>query len=74
MAGPQREAALKAIAQFQVNERHPGLHFEKLAGYRALFSIRMGRGWRILLRREQDDAGDLYAIEDIGPHDVYRRF
>lgn len=63
----------KALEQFMANPRHPGLHFEKLGGGGAFHSIRASRGYRILMRREQDAAGELFALIDVGPHDIYRR-
>jgi hypothetical protein len=36
-----------------------------------LYSVRIDRNHRIILRRTE--APDTFEIEDIGPHDVYRR-
>jgi hypothetical protein len=46
------------------------MRFERLAGWDAMFSIRVTRGYRILLMRETDG---VFAVVDIGSHEVYRR-
>jgi hypothetical protein len=58
------------LERFIDNPRHPGLHFEKLRGGGDLHSIRTTRGYRILMRRESDSAGELFALVDVGPHDI----
>ena len=55
------------------NPDRPGLNFEKLAGWDNTYSIRVSKAYRILLRREADDAGEFFAAADIGTHQVYRR-
>jgi plasmid maintenance system killer protein len=47
------------------------LNLEPIAG--EMYSIRVNRNFRILLRKRQDDSGVCYAAEDIGGHDIYRR-
>jgi plasmid maintenance system killer protein len=66
-----RRDALSALNAFAADSTARGLHFEKLRGFRTLYSIRIDRNHRIILRRT--DAPDTFEIEDIGPHDVYRR-
>jgi hypothetical protein len=68
---PVRRDALATLAAFDVDSAARGLHFEKLRGFQTLYSIRIDRNHRIILRRTE--VPDTFEIEDIGPHDVYRR-
>lgn len=72
MDRPLREAALKAIQKFEINHRLPGLNLEKLAGRDDSWTIRINAGHRILLSRGQDEQGEVWFLEDVGPHDSYR--
>ena len=65
--------ASKALVKFLANPKSPGLHFERLKGREGYFSIRASLQYRILLRQERDDDGALFAVVDIGTHQVYRR-
>lgn len=68
-----RQASCRAaLKRFQQNSRHPGLNFEKLRGRDGTYSIRMDRGWRIVLLQRTDEAGVFWEIDAIGPHDIYR--
>jgi plasmid maintenance system killer protein len=51
----------------------PGLNFERLAGWDDIYSMRVTRNYRILLKRETDEAGEFFIAVDIGTHQVYRR-
>lgn len=42
-------------------------------GWEDTYSIRVNRQYRILLVRESDEAGELFAAVDIGTHQIYRR-
>ena len=69
-----RQRAAEALERFQVNPYHPGLNFEKLRGWDDLYSIRISRGFRILLRRVAvAGGGEYYAAFRMGPHDIYDR-
>lgn len=61
-------AVEQALERFVENERHPGLHFEKLSGTPDVFTIRINRGDRIFLRRRTDAVGTIYDVMDIGSH------
>jgi plasmid maintenance system killer protein len=65
-----RERAAEALERFMIEPGQPGLHFERLAGWDSMYSIRVTRGYRILLMREADG---VFAAVDIGSHEVYRR-
>ena len=67
----KRAAAEKALNTFLIDPRSPGLHFEKLPGYRDLHTIRVDVGFGIFLRSTAES--DLYEIVDAGPHDRYKR-
>jgi plasmid maintenance system killer protein len=68
-----KKAAANALTKFMTNPQHPGLNFERLAGWEDTYSVRVNRQYRILLIREVDEAGELFAIVDIGTHQIYRR-
>jgi mRNA-degrading endonuclease RelE of RelBE toxin-antitoxin system len=69
-----RKRADRALEKFLENPQRKGLRFERLVGWPDYFSIRVSRSYRILLRREHDDDGELFAAVDVGSHDdVYRR-
>ena len=68
-----QDRALKTISKFERMPGLPGLELEKLGGFQNLWSIRVSQGDRILLSKGVDEEGELWTLEDIGPHDVYRR-
>ena len=68
---PLRREAFAALEAFCADSTSRGLNFEKLRGFDTLYSIRINRNYRIILRRTQDV--DTFVIMDLGPHDVYRR-
>ena len=54
--------------------KRPGLRFERLEHWENYYTIRINPGYRILLRRETDNEGEIYAAVDAGPHErIYRR-
>jgi mRNA-degrading endonuclease RelE of RelBE toxin-antitoxin system len=68
-----RLQAGKALSTFMEAPDRPGLNFERLPGWDNAYSIRVTRSYRILLKREADEAGELFAAVDIGTHRIYRR-
>ena len=65
------EAARRALAKFIEAPLRPGLNFEKLRNLsQDYWSIRSGKGDRILLKRISDD--EFEAI-DVGTQDIYDR-
>ncbi len=68
-----RLQAGKALSTFMETPDRPGLNFERLPGWDDTYSIRVTRSYRILLKREADEAGELFAAVDIGTHQIYRR-
>lgn len=65
------KAARRALAKFLAEPLLPGLNFEKLRTVSAdYWSIRSGKGDRILLKRLADDQ---FEAVDVGTHDVYDR-
>ena len=66
-----REAAARALQKLLENPASRGLNLEPLAG--EMYSIRVNRSFRILLRKRQDGAEVCYTAEDVGSHDIYRR-
>lgn len=39
-----------------------------------LWECRAGGQNRFILRRESDDKGHYFIVEDVGPHDIYRKY
>ena len=72
MNAQQRDRANRALKLFIESPRHPSLNFEKLAGRENLYSIRLSRGDRAILRRAHDEVGEVFELLLIGPHDTYR--
>jgi len=68
-----RLQAGKALTTFMEAPDRPGLNFERLPGWDDTYSIRVTRSYRILLKREADDAGEFFLAVDIGTHQIYRR-
>jgi mRNA-degrading endonuclease RelE of RelBE toxin-antitoxin system len=68
-----RFKARAALETFIDDPGRPGLNFERLSGWDNAYSIRVTAEYRILLIRENDDAGPLFAAVDIGTHRIYRR-
>ena len=68
-----RKAAAQALVKLVENPRSRGLNLERLSGWEDTYSIRVNRQYRILLVREVDAAGELFAVVDIGTHQIYRR-
>ena len=71
---PELQArADRTLEKFLEDPKRPGLNLKSLSGAPGYFSIRVSRGYRILLRREEGRTGEVFAAVDVGPHDVYRR-
>ena len=68
-----RQRSNAALLKFLENPRSPGLNFEKLRDRADYYSIRVNLQYRILLRLEADREGELFAVVDVGTHQVYRR-
>lgn len=66
-----RQRAAEAFRRFEQSPRHPALNFERLRGLDNLYSIRISRSHRAILRRVEGTA-DTYELHDVGPHDIYR--
>jgi plasmid maintenance system killer protein len=65
-----RRDAIATLNRFADDSGNPGLNFEKLRGPLDLYSIRINRNFRIILRRTA--AKDTFEVWRIGPHDIYR--
>jgi hypothetical protein len=53
----------------------PGnLNFKPMEGHETLWECRAGGQYRFILRRTSDADGDLFIVEDIGPHDIYKKY
>jgi hypothetical protein len=59
--------ARKAYRLWRDNPFHPSLHFKQIHGHEALYSVRVGLGWRALGLRE----GDTITWFWIGSHADY---
>ena len=64
-----RRLADRAYAAWLADPWHSSLHFKKLAGHEALWSVRVGRQHRALAKRD----GELVVWVWIGHHSEYDR-
>lgn len=64
------KSAQQVVVKFQKEPALPSLKYRPLKGTPRHFIINSVGGDRIILRK---DAADLYAVVDVGPHDIYRR-
>ena len=62
-----KRAARKNYRLWKANPNHPGLQFKQIHTAEALYSVRVGRGWRALGLRE----GDAIYWFWIGSHAEY---
>ena len=70
----EKRLANSSLKKFAEDSTRPGLNFEPVAGRADYFTIRVNKPLRILLRREEDKDGELFAAVGIGSHNtVYRR-
>jgi hypothetical protein len=57
--------------------RHPppsNLRLRPMEGHNGiLWECQAGGQNRFILRRTKDEVGDLFIVEDVGPHDIYKR-
>lgn len=66
-----REVARKNYKLWLQNPAHPGLQFKRVHNTEPLYSVRVGRGWRVL--GLLDAATDTMTWFWIGSHDEYDR-
>ncbi len=60
--------AYAAYRLFKLDPYHPGLHFKQVSATQPLYSVRIGKGYRALGLREEDD---LIVWLWIGSHAEY---
>lgn len=72
LAPDMQKRTHKALEKFRTNPGLPGLNFEKLRGQASIYSIRVTRRFRVLLKRETDKEGELFVAFHVGSHDIYR--
>lgn len=70
---PQRSRrAREALRRLAEHPHRKGGHLEVFKGRPGYFTARMTRGWRFLLRKEEDDQGVYYLVVEYGSHeDIY---
>lgn len=58
------------------NHPPPGnLNLKPMEGHNGvLWECKAGGQNRFILRRTKDEAGDLFIVEDVGPHDIYNSY
>lgn len=69
-----QRATDQALIKLQEHPPRPSLHLERIKGTDAYWSIKVNKGYRVLLRLETDAAGEVFAVLEVGPHDSYRRW
>lgn len=62
-----REKARKAYQLWSNDPSHPGLRFKRIHGSEPIYSVRIGRGWRVLGLLQ----GDMMTWFWIGSHADY---
>ncbi len=62
------EKALLALAKLMTQPEAKGLNLEPVRGQPGLYTIRMGSGDRILLRKKLDRKGSFYLAIEFGTH------
>lgn len=72
LAGDLRAAADRALLKLQEKPPRPSLNLERIKGTDNYWSIRVNKGYRILLRLETDEEGEVFVAVMVGPHDSYR--
>jgi len=70
LPGHVKTQARKSYKLWRSNPSHPGLHFKRIHGKEALYSVRVGLGWRALGLVEADT---IYWFW-IGSHAEYDKF
>jgi hypothetical protein len=70
---PRARRIIAALKKVQQASATGGAHLEPVEGTPGLYTARMNKGWRFLLRREPDSDGPVYVVQGYGPHDVYKR-
>ena len=65
-----KEQARKSYLLWRDSPSHPGLHFKRIHGHEALYSVRVSRGWRALGLLE----GEVMTWFWIGSHAEYEEF
>lgn len=65
-----RSSARRAYRLFRLNPHHPGLHFKQVDEKTAMYSARVGIGYRALGTLD----GDAIVWFWIGPHSEYDKF
>ncbi len=70
---PQRaRRAREALRRLAEHPHRKGGHLEVFKGRPGYFTARMTRGWRFLLRKEEDQQGVYYLVVEYGSHeDIY---
>ena len=64
-----KSQARRAYRRWRQNPSHPGLHFKRVHDREPIYSVRVGRGWRVLGLLE----GDTITWFWIGSHAEYDR-
>lgn len=68
-----RRRALDALYKLLSNPGRRGLNLEKLTGVDDLYSVRVNRNYRIIMRRGFDSEGELFGLLRVRPHDAAYR-
>lgn len=67
----QKNRAKRALRKLAVNRMDRSLNLEKIRD--DVWSIRVDRGWRILLREMSDEQGKFFLASGLANHDIYKK-
>lgn len=74
LSSSQQQQVREAVTAFFNDSRRPSLHFEKLRGFRDVWTIRVSLRGRIFIRKAKDKQGVYWMADHVEPHDEYRRY
>lgn len=63
-----------ALARPASNPQDPSLHFKPIQPHKVYWEIRSTHSVRVILRKEQDDKGEILVVVDVGEHDIIEHY
>jgi mRNA-degrading endonuclease RelE of RelBE toxin-antitoxin system len=67
--------AQRFLRRLEQNPPDHSLNFKPMEGHnRELWEMKAGGQFRFILRRVRDEEGDLFIVEDVGPHAIYDKY
>ncbi len=70
-----RQRARRYLDRLSEHPPPGNLNFKPMEGTnRLLWECKAGGQNRFILRRTKDEHGDLFIVEDVGRHDIYKKY